>query len=295
MAIAFGAIGAGSNGITSLSVPLPASIAAGDLLVLCIANKYPPNAPATPAGWVAGTNYREEGGSGASGTDTGSVFVSVYTRVADGAESGNVAVTITGGNCAFGRMLRYTKSASATWDLVLVNGVDTTADASWSVALDAMDVHANDMVLVASATNTDLYTHTVEALVQTGTTFGTMVERNDIGTTNGDDCWLFISEHPVSSGAGAGALTYTATPSGTATNNPAGASVALRMRELFTSSGTGAMGAFGASGTATADVPAFTSSGTGAMGAFGGVGIATSSPPGGSTLEYMSGSRRRRR
>lgn len=274
MAIAFGSAGTGAAGTSSLSVPLPASIAAGDLLVLCVCTKYPANPPSTPSGWQAPAGNNASGGAGSSGVDTGNVLATIFTRVADGSESGNVSVTITGGNAAIGRMLRYTKAAGATWDLAFAGGSDNVGDVSWSVVTGAIDIHAFDMVLAASAVNTEAFGFILEACAQSGTTFGTMTERSDGGTSNGDDVGMFITDHPVSSGGGSGAVTYTATSGGTATDSPAGATVLLRMRESFTSSGTGAMPSFGGSGTADAFEDVFSSSGTGAMPSFGGSGTA---------------------
>ena len=50
MAITYGTPDAAVAGTTSLVIGFPASVAAGDLLVTCICNKYPTNGPSDIAG-----------------------------------------------------------------------------------------------------------------------------------------------------------------------------------------------------------------------------------------------------
>lgn len=234
MAIAFGTAGTAAVGTTSLAVPHPASIAAGDMLVLVIANKYPTNGPSTPAGWSTFiTNAQQSGGSGTAGIDVGSVYVTVFTKEAVGGETGNLTVTVTSGNASIGRMFRYTKGASMVWNLAACGGADNTAGTAWSVTGNANPgITAGDMVLACSAINTDGYTYSAQAIAATGiTAWGTVTERQDSGTTQGQDCGMVVSEHPVTTGTASAAPVFTMTASSTATNNPAGATVMLRLRE----------------------------------------------------------------
>lgn len=220
-------------GTTSLSIPYPASIAAGDLLVVFISNKYPANGPTTPAGFTRPTNGQGQGGAGASGIDTGQVFSTCLVKEADGTETGNLAVTITSGNSAVGRMWRCTKSALKNWEYVATNGADNAGAGNWSVT-GAADpgVTAADLVLVGSAINADTYTYTLQAITSTGVTYAAMTEQQDSGTAGGQDCYLVVSSHPVTSGTSSAAPVYTMTTSGSAVSAPAGASVFLRLREV---------------------------------------------------------------
>lgn len=231
---AFGSAGASVSGTTSVSVPYPASISAGDLLVLGVANKYPNNGPTTPTGWRLLSNCQGSGGQGASGADTGSTYATIFVKEADGTESGNLSVTITSGNSAVGAMVRYTKGAGKNWNLACTNGSDNSGNStSWSVT-GAADpgLITDDIVVVVSAINTDAYTFASQALTSTGVTFSSDSERYDDGTTSGQDCKLVGTQHVVSGGTSSAAPVFTMTASGSTTNRPAGASSFLRIRQV---------------------------------------------------------------
>jgi hypothetical protein len=89
------------------------------------------------------------------------------------------------------------------------------------------------MVIVGSGINTDGYTFTSEAISATGVTFGAMNERQDSGTTTGQDCGLVVADFAVSSGTSSAAPVYTMTASSSGTNNPEGTSVFLRIRSSW--------------------------------------------------------------
>lgn len=232
--IAFGTAGGSIDGTSSLSVPYPANITAGDLLVLTVANKYPSNGPSTPSGWTAPANCQGSGGQGSSGADRGNVYSSVFVKEASVIQSGLQTVTITSGNSAVAAMLRYTKGEGKAWSYACTNGSDNTGNAtSWSVT-GAADpgIYTGDIVVVASAVNTDMYTFTSQSLSATGVTFGTHTERIDDASVSGDYSRLVVSDHTVSSGTSSAAPVFTMTSSGSATNRPAGASSILRIRQV---------------------------------------------------------------
>jgi MSHA biogenesis protein MshQ len=232
MAISFIATGAFAAGTTSLSVPYPAGLQAGDLLVLAISNKYPTNGPATPADWTAPANSQGTGGSGSSGVDTGNVYATIFVKIATGSESGNLSVTITSGNSAIGLMALYRKAADKTWDYACVNGADNTVDTSWSVTGGSNPgITSGDVVFTCSAINADTYSFTSHALAATGVTFGTILADGS-NTALGQDCYIVLTSSAVSSGTASTAPTLTMTASSSATNSPAGATVFLRMREV---------------------------------------------------------------
>lgn len=259
--VGFGAAGAVATGTNALAVPHPAGIVAGNLLVLVIANKIPPAGPSTPLGWTLAA--QAQGGAGADNVnDSGQVFVTVFTKVAIGGEAGNLAVTITGGNVAVGRMFRYTKTASA-WLTATTTGSDNTAGAGWSVTGAANPgIASGDMVIVGSAANSDNYNWSAESISATGATFGVHTERQDSGSANGRDADLVVSDHTVTAGSATAAPVYTMTASGSsAPTNPAGASVILRIREANVTTlatGTDPAAATIAPGAAATDVNNFT-------------------------------------
>jgi hypothetical protein len=226
--------GAVAAGTTSLSVAYPTGISSGDLLVLCVGNKYPNNGPSTPSGWTAPSNNQGSGGQGSNGVDTGSVYSTVYYKEADGTESGNLSVTITSGNVGLGRMFLYRKSAGKAWSVAATNGSDNTGnETAWSVTGAANPgITAGDVMFVCSAANTDAYTYSSESISATSVTFAGAVERQDSGTTTGQDMSLVVSDHVALSGTASAAPVFTMTSSGSTTSVPAGASTLFRIRQV---------------------------------------------------------------
>lgn len=233
MTIAFGAGGGVANTITTtLSVAYPAGITAGQLLLLAVVNKYASAPPATPSGWsLIGA---ATGGSGASGADTGVVNTYVFYQIANGNESGSVAVTITGNNIALGAIYRVTKSASLVWR---VSGAGTPKNtgnnATWSVLSSTpLDIRSGDLVYAISGINADAYTFASAALTATGATFSA-TERQDTVTANGDDCAIHVQEYSCTAGSSSAAPTHQMTATGTlSADAPAGATVFVRLREV---------------------------------------------------------------
>lgn len=232
-AVVYGASGAIATGTTSLSVPYPTGIAAGNLLVLSVGNKYPTNGPATPAGWTLVA--QGTGGSGGSGVDSGNVYATVFVKEAVGTESGNLALTLTSADTAMAQMYRYTKTAGASWNYAATTGADTSAGTSWSVTGAANPgIVAGDIVIATSAMNGNRVSNWGESISATGVTFAAATERMDSNSGTGQDMGMVVSEHSVSSGTATAAPVYSMTgSSGSANaNSPTGASVMLRIREM---------------------------------------------------------------
>jgi hypothetical protein len=236
-AVAFGTIGTAAVGSTSLVIPYPASIAAGDLLVMTMVNTYPTNAPVLPIGWQAVTNGQGYGGVGAnSGNDSGFEYTTVFVRVADGTETGSVTVNIPSGNCAIGAIARYTKGSGKYWDLAASNGSDGLGNTAWSITAAANPgITTGDLMVAVSGENSDganNRSYSAEAMAATGATFGTAAELLDTRTTTGGQCALAVSDHPVSSGTASVAPQFTMTLAGSITGNGGtGSTVFLRLRE----------------------------------------------------------------
>ncbi len=243
MAIAFGAGQSVQNSTTSaLSVTYPAGITAGQMLALMVVNKYPTNGPATPSGWTLPTNGQASGGAGADGSNSGHVYSTVFYRVADGTESGSVAVTITGNNIALGVISRLTKAAGATWNVAAANGAQNTGGSnSWSVTCGSdPGIWGGDFVLSLSGININTPTFTSEAISATGVTFGTVVELDDTSSGSGDHIHIVYSSHAVTSGQSSAAPVYTMTASANTANTPAGSTALLRLREIYLLTGVAA-------------------------------------------------------
>lgn len=229
MAIAFVASGAVAAGTTSLSVPYPAGLSSGNLLVLAIANKYPANAPSVPSGWTQ--LAQGSGGAGTAGADSGQVYSTVMYKVSDGTETGSLSVTLTSSNTCLGRMFAYS-NATGAWDLAAVTDDDTVASTTMSFSFASNPgVAAGDHIFAASAANGTSATFGSATFTQSGVTFGTITERQDSGTANGDNCGLIVYDVPVSTGTATGNPAHTFTANTAFGNYPAGACVFARLRE----------------------------------------------------------------
>jgi hypothetical protein len=230
MAIAFGAAGSAVVGTTSLAVPHPTGITAGQLLVLFVASKYPENPPALPPGWwFVGS---ASGGAGAAGVDTGTALASFYIRVADGLETGNLSVSIPSGSSCVGQMYRYTKAAEHSWVLGLASGARNVGNSA-TFSLNAAgnpSIVLDDVILVGVAINTNNFSYSAQALTSTGATF-THNERLDGGTANGDQVGAMVSEFAVTAGPGTTDPAFVMTATGSTANAPAGPALFLRLRE----------------------------------------------------------------
>ena len=252
MSISYVAAGTVAVGTTSVVPGMPAGVSNGDLLVLCVANKYPPNAPSTPSGWTLHGDAKVQGGTGGTCVDAGDVFCYVFYRVRDGSEGATVTVSIGSGNSAVARIFAYRASTSgATWNVQFDNGSDAGPDTNWSIMGSlTLDVAAGDWIVCASAINTDNYTFSGHSMSGDGSvTYGSMTERQDSGTTNGDDCALVVADCSATSGSNPNDLpTYSATASGSSGLAPCGAGVLVRIREVQPASAVdplGMMGFFG--------------------------------------------------
>src|SRR5574341_514418 len=132
MTIAF--VNAGSvvtSTLTTLNVPYPGTVTAGNILLLCIHTKYSASTPQTPSGWTQ--LDQKTGGNGTAGSDSGDMVLTVFYKIADGSETGNQTVTMNGSpNTNMGVILQYSKS-TGTWDIASTNGSDASAGTDWSV------------------------------------------------------------------------------------------------------------------------------------------------------------------
>jgi hypothetical protein len=235
MAIAYKSAGtATATGTTSAIFNYPAGITAGDMIVLGVVNKYPPNAPGTLSGYTFPANGQGTGGAGTAGTDGGTVYTTAFYKIASGSESGAATVTVASGNSAGANVVVYSRTdAGYDWTTpVASNGADSTRGTAWSVtAGSTMDIKAGDMVIVVSGANADAQTYSAESLAMGGISSWTAhTERYDFAVTGGNDTRLVISDHSAAAGTATSAGTFTMTANGTLA---AGASVFVRLREQW--------------------------------------------------------------
>jgi hypothetical protein len=185
----------------------------------------------TPSGWnkvMVRTN-----GTTASGTDTGSVMVGVYVKVALGTESGSLTLAIASGNSAAAVINVYSKGAGTEWFWSQASGTDPVNGANFSGNVDSpniwIDHAANDWIVMTGGINGDVGTLSAFAMTQSGVTFGTLNTRTNAAITTGNDSRLLVFDASISSlssPSSAPSLTYTNASSGS------GTIVALRLREI---------------------------------------------------------------
>lgn len=264
-------------GTTSINTGDPVGGANGDLLLLFAANKYA--LPNVPSGWPL--VVQQSGGQGAAGVDSGTVNASCYGRIQDGTEGSATALTVTGGNSLLGYQVLFTsdlvQAGTHAWGIAVCKGADNTAGTSWSVTGDVdPDIRAGDYVIAFSAINGNgpgSGWWSAESLTCSGVTFVNNILVGDAFTSNGDDIALRHNEWNATAGVSNAPPVYTMTASTTAGNQPAGATIFVRLREVplvseavGTAAGTSAASGAGSSiaesvgtaaGTSTASATGF--------------------------------------
>lgn len=251
MAVAFGTIGTAANGSTTVAPSYPASIAAGDYLV-CVVTSGATNSetPTTPGGWtLLATGASTDG---AFGVDTGPRRVTAFGKVATGAESGTLSVSITNGNTCRGSILRFTKTSYAGWAVVGQGANDSTSGTGFSATTAAIDWAVGDCAVIGVGQRVDSATLSGQTFTATGITFGTRTnQRTDAVTTGNDHRHVIDTVAAVTAGSGSQAATYAYTASAAVS----GGLVVVRLREVFNSPTAGVAAATGTAYDATVATP----------------------------------------
>jgi hypothetical protein len=234
VSIAFVNSGAVATGTTSLAIALPASLVAGNLLLMHIGSKYSPNLPTTPNGWTLGGQVTA--GAGAAGADAGEATSTVFYKVSDGTESGNQNTTITSGNSAIGRIAQYTSTENVGWSLAFETGTDTSAGTDISIDTSgALATRNTDFVVSYMALNSDAATALSSvSLTGSGVVLGS-TNRYFSVTGNGDDVAIVAHDHLCTLGLSGASLVLVGTANA---GTPAGAAVFVRMRSAQPTIGT---------------------------------------------------------
>lgn len=231
-----------ASGGASVSPTYPASIAAGDLLVMIVGQK--PSAAnggtvTTPAGWTlvtsrTGANDGDTGGYTTTlGADTGNTNIFAYSKIATGSESGTLAVTIGTNNVTWAMMMRFS-NVSKAWSVAGTTGKQTTTPTTpLSITMAANPgVVAKDYIVVAMCIPTDISAahFSAEAFTQTGVTFGSVTEVEEPNSGTGNDIGGVIVRAPVNAGPATAAPVFSSTIANTLTNIR-GPAVFVRIRE----------------------------------------------------------------
>jgi hypothetical protein len=175
------------------------------------------------SGWFRLTDSGTNGA--ADGSDTGTVYNTVFWKEAAGGETGTLDLVLTTTSTA-AVMLCYRKTRG-TW--TEDDSQDDTSDASvlWQTNGTGLSHVAGDMLVAASASNgniTDFY----DAIISGSGTMGATTIRAEKDTSLGNDCTVIVADAKVSSGSGS-TWNYQMTPDNSAPV-PAGATIMLRLR-----------------------------------------------------------------
>ena len=256
-----GALAYSAAGGSSVSPAHPASVAAGDLLVLIVGMK-PTTANggsvATPAGWTPITSITGAGGYGATlGTDTGNTNLFAFYKEAVGGESGNLSVALTANNVSWAQIFRLSNTLTS-WSVAGATGQDISGG-NVSIAFGSNPgVTTGDFILAAMCIPTDVTTPSQfsgQAFTQSGVTYGTDTEISEPDSSSGNGIGGFVVRVPVSSGTGSANPTMTATAGGT-TTNVRGPGIFIRIREVNAPPVAGAVTVLPDNGSYTSASPA---------------------------------------
>lgn len=233
-----GAFAYSASAGTSIAPAYPATITAGNLLVLTIGMK--PSAAnggsvTTPSGWTPIVSLTGAGGYGTTvGADVGNTNIFSFYKVALGTETGTLAVTLAGNGVSWARMHNLSAAAGSTWNVAGTTGSDIAAGSVSIAHSSNPGVTAGDYIIGAMVIPTDVTTpaqFSAEALTQTGVTFSAVTEVGEADTTTGNDMGGVVYRASVTAGTATANPTFTATAGGT-TTNVRGPAVFIRIREI---------------------------------------------------------------
>lgn len=222
---------------TSIAVNYPTGIAAGSLLVLTVGCHPDTKTVSTPAGgWVAPANSNQTGGAGTFGAGTGPCRTAMFYKIADGTETGTLAVTVSSvaSSLCWAVMVRI-ESGSDLYDIVCTNGVDSSGGASWSTTGAAqLDITTGDFLLIHCTVPTaasDPTTVSSESVTIPSCTFSfSFGDTIVVETATGNDIAGRGVGGSITAGTATGAPGHTCTWPATATNI-AGPEIYMRIRE----------------------------------------------------------------
>ena len=197
MAFALRAAGAWAAGSTAPAPTIPASTAAGDMMLLHIVCKPFSATINTPSGWLLVTGTDGTNGSVASGTDTGSVQQKTFYRFWLSGDA-NPSISITSGNVSLAVIKSFSKSiVGSFWAIPTgAKGSDTSSGTGFSLTMDLdPGIITNDMLDAVSVIAGDNSTFgtptmtatsaTLNAVTESPGTEGSTLTGNDLEATAG--------------------------------------------------------------------------------------------------------------
>lgn len=215
-------------GTTNSAPAYPASINAGDLIILAVTSKPDTSTYPAIAGWTKQLDVSV--GSGTVGGGTGPQRLGIYTKIAAGGESGTVTVTpaTVASNVCEASIAAYRLATPGTaFSIDVGSGSMTTASTSFSTPNGSSDrVVPGDTVFFAEvvSSNQAMSGITISAL---GAGFSAAANNQQLGTANGNDLTMTMNHRASGSGAATAATTAIAT-----ITSSTGGTAFVRMREV---------------------------------------------------------------
>lgn len=220
----------------TIDVPYITGLTPGDRILMPIWAKrsdhtYP---DLSAQGWTSLFTPFAAGAGTDGATDQGKVLLGVYERTADGAEAGNITVTLTGGTAdvMVGRMIAYHSTVGFTTTVALTKALDAggTTAVSWAFPSD-IGLTTADLAICVGCFNTNAYTISGQSLTGSGMT-ATYSSRFNTGVSLGSHLRYILGDCVINTGPSTGAQTFALTASGSAANAPAGPAALIRLREV---------------------------------------------------------------
>lgn len=270
--VSSGAVAYSAASGTSVTPAFPASIAAGNMLIMIVGQRGSAanvGTVTTPSGWTrvfAFTNTGGENTGGYSttwGAGTGNTNLYVFKKVATGSETGTETVTLASNNVSWSSIHQYSKTA-ANWRINSSMGTDVTTGTGVSIAaFYPLGVISGDQLLGAMVIPANVATFSAEAFASSGATIGAATEIHEAASANGNQIGGFVARAACTAGSSAASVrpTLTATAAGT-TTNVRGPGVLIRISEFANLTPTTLQGPDAFTGVNGAALPANWTTGT---------------------------------
>lgn len=214
-AISIRETGVYASDTASLTVTIPTSQVAGDMMILTVGTKpySGTNTISGAAGWASLGSVTD--GTVASGIDAGSMKTEVFYKIATSDTETNPVVDNTSNSISGGVVTVFQKASNEAWDTpVGAGGGDATAGTDFSVTASSDVGHtAGDMLVGYAPIRSDAGTQSSITITAAGLTVGTFTESpaTDLATSSGQDMAMSGGYVLASSGTSSAAPVYAST------------------------------------------------------------------------------------
>jgi hypothetical protein len=184
---------------------------------------------------LAGENLAQGGYGATLGADTGNTNIRVYTKTADGTETGTLTVTVGSNNVAVACIANYT-TTSTGWAATTTayTSVDITPSGGlYTAQTGTIDLAGGDMLHYVLGMATDSVPGSWDSLLELTCPTAYIApgtDRNSFGTSTGNDLGGYSGSAMVGNGASAGEVTLSRQTTASLTNIR-GPVIVLRIRE----------------------------------------------------------------